>query len=63
MADPAKGLITFFRVYSGTLKNRAMIKNSKTGEVNKITQLFRMAADETTNIDKIGVGDIGAIMG
>lgn len=47
VADPIKGLITFFRIYSGTLKNRAKIINSKLGTCEKITQLFRMSADET----------------
>lgn len=46
VADPLKGLVTFFRVYSGTLKNRSKILNSKTGKIEKITQLFRMSADE-----------------
>ncbi|CAI2384886.1 unnamed protein product [Moneuplotes crassus] len=63
VADPIRGLVTFFRVYSGTLKNRTKIMNSKTGRIEKITQLFRMTADEVTNIEELGVGDIGAITG
>ena len=63
VADPTKGLITFFRIYSGTLKNRTKIQNSKTGKVEKITQLLRMTADETCNIEELGVGDIGAVTG
>jgi elongation factor G len=47
VADPVKGLITFFRIYSGTLKNRSKIINCKLGTTEKITQLFRMTADET----------------
>ena len=37
--------------------------NWKTGQVEKITQLFRMTADEITNVDELGVGDIGAFSG
>ena len=63
VADPTRGLVTFFRIYSGKIRNRTKIKNSKTGQVEKITQLFRMTADEVCNIDELGVGDIGAITG
>lgn len=63
VADPVKGLITFFRVYSGTLKNRSKITNSRTGETEKITQLFRMTADEISTVEELSAGDIGAIMG
>jgi elongation factor G len=63
VADPLKGLITFFRVYSGSLKNRSKIINSKTGEIEKVTQLMRMTADQSWNIEELGVGDIGAIVG
>ena len=63
VADPDKGLVTFFRIYSGSLKNRSKIQNWKTGQVEKITQLFRMTADEITNVEELGVGDIGAFSG
>lgn len=63
VADPLKGLITFFRVYSGSLKNKSKIINSKTGAIEKVSQLMRMTADESCNIEELGVGDIGAIVG
>jgi elongation factor G len=44
--DKEKGLITFFRVYSGMLKNRQKIKNSNTGEIERIQSLMRVRADE-----------------
>ena len=34
--DQHKGLITYFRVYSGKFKNRTRIKNTSTGEIERI---------------------------
>jgi elongation factor G len=45
--DKEKGLVTFFRVYSGVLKNRMKIKNSTLNESERISGLFRVRADET----------------
>lgn len=62
--DKDKGLITFFRVYSGLLKSRMKIKNaSLNGEIENIKTLLRVRADETQLLSEIGVGDIGAIVG
>ena len=61
--DKEKGLVTFFRVYQGSLKNRAKIKNATLNEVENIKALLRVKADETQLLSEIGVGDIGAIVG
>jgi elongation factor G len=61
--DKDKGLVTFFRVYSGVLKNRMKLKNSTLNEVERVSGLFRVKADETQILSDIGVGDIGAIIG
>jgi elongation factor G len=45
--DKEKGPVTFFRVYSGTLKNRMKIKNATLNESERISGLFRVKADET----------------
>lgn len=45
--DKDKGLVTFFRVYSGVLKNRMRIKNSTLNENERVSGLFRVKADET----------------
>jgi len=45
--DKEKGLVTFFRVYSGILKNRMRIKNATLNENERISGLFRVKADET----------------
>jgi len=61
--DKEKGLVTFFRVYSGILKNRMKIKNATLNENERISGLFRVKADETQILSEISVGDIGAIIG
>jgi len=61
--DKEKGLVTFFRVYSGILKNRMKIKNATLNENERISGLFRVKADETQILSEIAVGDIGAIIG
>lgn len=47
MNDKEKGPVTFFRVYSGILKNRMKIKNATLNENERISGLFRVKADET----------------
>lgn len=44
--DKEKGLITFFRVYSGILKNRQKIMNSNLNTIERISSLMRVRADE-----------------
>ena len=61
--DKEKGLVTFFRVYSGILKNRAKILNANLNKVERIQSLSRVRADEAQILTDIGVGDIGAITG
>ena len=61
--DKEKGLVTFFRVYQGTLKNRAKVKNATLNEVETIKTLLRVKADETQLLSEVGAGDIAAIVG
>jgi len=62
--DKEKGLVTFFRVYSGVLKNRAKLRNVTLGnDQERASGLFRVKADETQILSEIGCGDIGAIIG
>jgi elongation factor G len=56
-------MVTFFRVYSGIVKNRMKLKNATLNEPERISGLFRVRADETQIMAEIGVGDIGAMIG
>jgi elongation factor G len=61
--DKEKGLVTFFRVYSGVMKNRQRILNANLNKIERIQSLYRVRADEAQILTDIGVGDIGAITG
>lgn len=61
--DKEKGLVTFFRVYSGMLKNRQKILIANSGKHERIQSLYRVRADEAQILNEIQVGDIGAITG
>jgi len=61
--DKEKGPITFFRVYSGILKNRQKVRNVNQSFIEKPSALLRVKADETQILAEIGSGDIGALIG
>ena len=61
--DKDKGPVTFFRIYSGVLKNRQKLKNTTLGDQERASGLFRVKADETQILNEIGCGDIGAMIG
>lgn len=61
--DKERGLVTFFRVYSGVMKNKQRLLNVNLDEVERVQALLRVKADETQIINEISAGDIGAITG
>ena len=62
-ADPYVGTLTFFRVYSGTLKKGSYLLNTTSGERERIGRLLRMHAAERQELDEIYAGDIVATVG
>lgn len=62
-SDPFVGSLTYFRVYSGALKNGSYVLNSVTGEKERVGRILRMHANERTEMKEIYSGDIGAIVG
>ena len=61
--DPYVGKLTFFRIYSGTLKSGSYIINNTNGEKERVGRLLRMHANRREEIDQIEAGDICAIVG
>jgi elongation factor G len=63
--DKEKGCLAFFKLYEGTLKNKATIKytNKNSTVKERIVQLLRVKADEFMQLSEIAAGDIGAIIG
>ncbi|HPV70885.1 MAG TPA: elongation factor G [Candidatus Magasanikbacteria bacterium] len=62
-ADPFVGKLTFFRVYSGTLKAGSYVLNTMTGEKERIGRLVRMHANNREEIEEVYAGDIVAAVG
>ncbi len=61
--DPYVGTLTFFRVYSGTLKAGSYVYNANTGKTERVGRLIRMHANNRTEISEVKAGDIAAIVG
>ena len=61
--DPFVGQLTFFRVYSGTLKAGSYILNSSKGKKERASRILRMHANHREEIAEIYTGDIGALVG
>ncbi len=62
-ADPFVGKLIFIRVYSGVLNAGSYVVNTTSGEKERIGRIVRMHADKREDIDKIGAGDIAAVVG
>ena len=63
VSDPYVGKLTFFRVYSGTLKSGSYLYNSTKGKKERIGRLLQMHADKREDIDECYSGDILAAVG
>ena len=63
MTDPFVGKLTFFRVYSGTLKAGSYVLNSVSGRKERIGRVLRMHANHREDIEEAYTGDICAAVG
>jgi elongation factor G len=63
MNDPYVGKLTFFRVYSGSLKAGSYIFNAVSGKKERISRLLQMHANHREEIDEVRAGDIAAAVG
>src|SRR3989344_8424463 len=61
--DPFVGKLTFFRVYSGTLKAGSYALNSSTGEKERFGRIVRLHANTREDVDEVYAGDIAAAVG
>ena len=61
--DPFVGRLTFFRVYSGTLKNGSYIMNTTKGKKERLGRLLLMHANHREETDQVYAGDIAAAIG
>jgi elongation factor G len=63
VSDPYAGRMAYFRVYSGKLVQGVMAFNVSNGKKERIGRLLRVYADHREDVNEIGAGDIGAILG
>ena len=63
MTDPFAGQLTFFRVYSGTLKTGTPVLNVTKGTKDRVGRLLKMHANKREEIDIVYAGDIAAAVG
>ncbi len=61
--DPFVGRLTYFRVYSGTLKKGSYIINTTKGNKERIGRILQMHANHREEIDQVYAGDIAAAIG
>ena len=61
--DPYVGKLTFFRVYSGTVKTGDSVINAATGRTERIGRLVQMHANKREEISEVYAGDIAAGIG
>jgi elongation factor G len=63
MTDPYVGKLTFFRVYSGTLKAGSYVYNATTGKKERVGRLLLMHANHREELDEVYAGDIASAVG
>ena len=61
--DPFVGRLCFTRAYSGVLPSGSYVRNTRTGRKERISRIFQMHANKQNQIDELGAGDIGALVG
>ncbi len=61
--DPYVGRLCFTRAYSGNLNAGSYVLNTRTGKKERISRIFQMHANKQNQIEGLGAGDIGALVG
>ena len=61
--DPYVGRLTYFRVYSGTLKAGSYVLNSSVDRKERVGRLLQMHANKREERDEVFSGDIAAAIG
>jgi len=62
VSEPHVGDLSFFKVYSGTVKSGMELENESTNTSEKINQLFLVEGNKRVNTNELVAGDIGATL-
>jgi elongation factor G len=60
--EPHIGELSFFKVYSGTVKSGMDLVNETTGVTERINQLFVLEGNKRSPVNELVAGDIGATL-
>jgi elongation factor G len=63
VTDDYVGRLAYFRVYSGTISTGQSIINSTKDRKERIGRILRMHADRREDVETLGAGEIGAVLG
>lgn len=63
LTDPFVGVLTFVRVYSGTITPGITLYNSTRDKKERIGRIMRVHADKREEVKELQAGDIGAVVG
>ena len=59
VADPFVGKMSFFKVMNGELKKDAVLRNTTTGQQEKLNKIFILRGKKQIDVDGLACGDIG----
>ena len=62
VSEPHVGEMSFFKVYSGTVKSGMELENESTGVSEKLNRLFLVEGNKRVNTNELVAGDIGATL-
>jgi elongation factor G len=62
ISEPHVGELSFFKVYSGTIRSGMELENETTGVTEKISQLFMVEGNKRSPVNELVAGDIGATL-
>jgi elongation factor G len=62
ISEPHVGELSFFKVYSGTVRTGMELENESTGVTEKLSQLFLVEGNKRSNVNELVAGDIGATL-
>ncbi len=63
VSDPYVGKLSYFRVYSGSLKSGSYVYNSSKGKKERIGRILLMHANKREEVEQVYAGDIAAAVG
>lgn len=63
ITDPYVGVLTFLRIYSGSVTAGSTVLNATRDRKERVGRLLRIHADKREDVDELTAGDIGAAVG